>query len=152
MGNRQIWQRIIIVPSQDTSRDGTISFLWYFALLRRIGGCKLFCPRRICLAQDRSIPQNPEQVSIRIQSIFFRRFNQTVDHTAGLRTARRIGEEPIFPSHHKWLYAAFSTVVAQFQMAILQVTNQVWPLLQQVMDRPAHCGFGRRFRLHLICP
>ena len=73
-----------------------VSFLWYFAFIRSTGGRKLFRPRRICLAQDRSIPQNPEQVSVRIQMAFFRRFNQTVDHTAGLRTTRGIGEEPVF--------------------------------------------------------
>ena len=28
---------------------------------------------------------------------FFRRFNQTVDHTAGLSTTRGIGEESVFP-------------------------------------------------------
>ena len=66
--------------------------------------------------------------------VFFRRFNQTVDHTAGLCIARRIGEEPIFSSHDKGLYAAFSPVVAQFQTAILQIADQVRPLLQQVMD------------------
>ena len=66
--------------------------------------------------------------------VFFRRFNQTVDHTAGLCAAWCVGEEPVFAAHHKWLYAAFSTVVAQFQMAVLQIADQIRPLLQQVMD------------------
>ena len=94
----------------------------------------MFRPLHIRLAQDRSTPQDPEQISVRIQSIFFRRFNETVDHTAGLRTARRVGEEPVFPSHHEGFNAAFSTVVAQFQMAVLQIADQIRPLLQQVMD------------------
>ena len=52
------------MPPRDTSRDGTISFLWYFALLRRIGGRELFCPRRISFAQLRRVSQDPEQVSV----------------------------------------------------------------------------------------
>ena len=62
---------------------------------------ELFCPRRICHAQGRSIPQDSEQVSVWIQSVFFRRFNQIVDHTAGLCTAWSIGEEPVFAAYHK---------------------------------------------------
>ena len=84
-----------------------ISFLWYFAFIRGIGGYKLFSPRYICLAQDGGALQNPKKILVRIQAVLFRRLNEAVNHTAGLRTAGRVGEEPIFPPHHKWLYAAF---------------------------------------------
>ena len=82
-----------------------ISFLWYFAFIRGIGGYKLFSPRYICLAQDGGALQNPKKILVRIQAVLFRRLNEAVNHTAGLRTAGRVGEEPIFPPHHKWLYA-----------------------------------------------
>ena len=84
--------------------------------------------------------------------VFFRRFNQTVDHAAGLCAAWRVGEEPVFAAHDKGLYAAFSPVVAQFQTAVLQLAARLRPLLHQAMDGPAHRGCRRRFRLHLICP
>lgn len=84
------------MPPRDTSRDGTISFLWYFALLRRIGGRELFCPRRISFAQLWRVLQNPQQITVRIKGILLRRFNQAVDHGAGLRATGRIGKEPIF--------------------------------------------------------
>ena len=48
------------MPSQCTSWDGMISFRWYSAFIRGVGGCKLLLPRRICLAQGRSIPQAPD--------------------------------------------------------------------------------------------
>ncbi len=40
---------------------------------------------------------------VRVQAVFLRRFNQALDHGAGLRATERIGKEPIFPPHHKWL-------------------------------------------------
>ena len=140
------------MPPRDTSRDGTISFLWYFVLLRRIGGRELFCPRRISFAQPRRTLQNPKKVFVRVKFVFLRRFNQTVGHGAGLRATGRIGKEPVLPAHHKGLNAALGTVVAQLQTAILQIPRQVRPLLQQVVNGPAQRGFRRCFRLHLICP
>ena len=47
---------------------------------------------------------------VRVQAVFLRRFNQAVDHGAGLRATGRIGKEPIFPPHHKWLNAALGTL------------------------------------------
>ena len=90
----------------------------------------------IRLAHSGSIPQNPEQVTVRIQSVFFRRFNQAADHTAGLCAARRIREQPILAAHGKRLYTAFRTVVAQLQLHILQIADQVRPLLQQIVQGP----------------
>ncbi len=57
-----------------------ISFRWYSAFVRSTGGRELFRPRRICLAQGRSIPQDPEQVSVRVHLVLFRRFNRTALH------------------------------------------------------------------------
>ena len=85
-------------------------------------------------------------------AVFLRRFNQAVDHGAGLRATRRIGKEPVLPAHHKGLNAALGTVVAQLQTAILQIPRQVRPLLQQIVNGPAQRRFRRCFRLHLICP
>ena len=47
---------------------------------------------------------------VRVQAVFLRRFNQALDHGAGLRATERIGKEPIFPPHHKWLNAALDTL------------------------------------------
>ncbi len=47
-----------------------------------------------------------------IKAILLRRFNQTVDHGAGLRATRRVGKEPVLPAHHKGLNAALGTVVS----------------------------------------
>ena len=125
--NRQSSRRIKTLAH---STEPAFSIFRYLAFIRSTDGSKLFCPSRICLTQGRSILQDPEQISVRIQSMFFRRFNQTVDHTAGLCAARRIGEEPVFAAHHKWLYAALRTVVAQLQTAIFQVPNEI-----------VHCSF-----------
>ena len=50
---------------------------------------------------------------------------QSVDHSAGLRAAGCIGKQPVFPAHHEKLNAALSTVIAQLQMTIFQIPDQV---------------------------
>ena len=107
-----------------------MTFLW------GVGWQKFFSPEFVSLAQPRSTLQNPKKVFVRGKFVFLRRFNQTVDHGAGLRATRRIGKQPVLPAHHKGLNAALGTVVAQLQTAILQIPRQVRPLLQQIVNGP----------------
>ena len=92
-----------------------MTFLW------GVGWQKFFSPEFVSLARPRRTLQNPKKVFVRVKFVFLRRFNQTVDHAAGLCAARRIGKQPVLPAHHKGLDAALGTVVAQLQTAILQV-------------------------------
>ena len=104
----------------------------HIAFFRGSRGKQLFSPCFISFAQLRRVLQNPQQITVRIKAILLRRFNQTVDHGAGLRATRRVGKEPVLPAHHKGLNAALGTVVAQLQTAILQIPCQIRPLLLQV--------------------
>ena len=79
--------------------------------------------------------QYPKQVSVGIQTVFLGCFDQAVNHRTGLGSSWGIGKQPILPAHHKRLYAAFGTIVGEFQSAILQASDQVRPLLYQVMQR-----------------
>lgn len=79
--------------------------------------------------------QYPKRVAVGIQAVFLGCFDQAINHRAGLSSSWGIGKQPILPAHHKRLYAAFGTIVGEFQSAILQVSDQVWPLLYQVMQR-----------------
>ena len=115
----------------------------HIAFFRGSRGKQLFSPCFISFAQLRRVLQNPQQITVRIKAILLRRFNQAVDHGAGLRATGRIGKEPIFPPHHKWFNAALGTVVAQLQTAILQIPCQIRPLLQQVIDGLSQRGFRR---------
>ena len=124
----------------------------YIAFFRGICGKQLFSPCFVRFAQPRRVLQNPQQITVRIKAVFLRRFNQAVDHAAGLCAARRVGKQLVLPAHHKGLHAALGTVVAQLQSTILQIPRQVRPLLPQVMDRLSQCRLWRSFRLHLICP
>ena len=56
-----------------------IAFFW------SICGKQAFCPCFVSFTQLRRISQNPKQITVRIKAILLRRFNQTVDHAAGLR-------------------------------------------------------------------
>ena len=115
----------------------------HIAFFRGSRGKQLFSPCFISFAQLRRVLQNPQQITVRIKAILLRRFNQAVDHGAGLRATGRIGKEPVFPPHHKWFNAALGTVVAQLQTAILQIPCQIRPLLQQVIDGLSQRGFRR---------
>ena len=118
--------------------------LLHFACLRCQGGQELGNPVLVNLAQARCAFQNPQQVPVGIQIVLLSRFNQTVDHSTGLGTSRCIGKQPTLASHNKRLYAALRTVVAQFKTAIFQVPNEIWPLLFQIVQCFAKCGFQRR--------
>ena len=123
-----------------------MAFLW------GVGWQKFFSPKFVSLAQYRRTLQNPKQVSVRVKFVLLCRFNQAVDHRAGLSACRSVGKKPVLPAHHKRLYAALSTVVAQFQSAVFQITYQIRPLLQQVIQCFPESRFRRRFGDRLICP
>lgn len=57
---------------------------------RGICGQKFFSPEFVSLAQPRCTLQNPKKVFVRVKFVFLRRFNQAVDHGAGLCTTGRI--------------------------------------------------------------
>ena len=61
-------------------------------------------------AQGRRCLQNPGQISIRVQTILFGCLNQTEINSAGPGSAGCIGEQKVFPGHHKWLNAAFRSL------------------------------------------
>ena len=117
----------------------------HITFFRGSRGKQLFGPCFASFTQLRRVLQNPQQITVRIKGILLRRFNQAVDHGAGLRAARRIGKQPVLPAHHKGLNAALGTVVAQLQTAILQIPRQVRPLLQQIVNGPAQRGFRAVF-------
>lgn len=75
--------------------------------------------------------QNPKKVSVRIKSVLLGRFNQAVDHRAGLGIAWDVGKKRFFHPSKK-LYAALSMVVAPFQSAVSQIMYQILPLFQQL--------------------
>ena len=109
--------------------------------MRRDGDQKTFSPGFVGLAQYRRTPQDPKQVSVGVKFVFLCRFNQAVDHGAGLSASWRVGKEPVLPAHHKGLNAALSVVIAPFQSAIFQIAYQVQPLLQQIMQCLSKSGF-----------
>ena len=82
----------------------------HIAFFRGSRGKQLFSPCFISFAQLRRVLQNPQQITVRIKAILLRRFNQAVDHGAGLRATGRVGKEPVLPAHHKGLNAALGTV------------------------------------------
>ena len=65
------------------------------ALLRGVGWQKFFSPELVSLAQHWRTLQNPKQVSVRVKFVLLCRFNQAVDHRAGLSTCRSVGKEPV---------------------------------------------------------
>ena len=117
-----------------------------------VGRQKFFGPECVNLAQRWRTLQEPKQVSVRVKLVFLCGFYQAIDHRAGLSACRCIGKEPVLPAHNKRLYTALGTVVAQLQSPIFQISYQIRPLLQQVMQRLSKSRFRRRFRGCLLCP
>ena len=154
--NRQIFRRIKQPPSQYAAilgwRSITLLHFACLACLRRQSGQELGNPVLVNLAQARCAFQNPQQVPVGIQIVLLSRFNQAVDHSTGLCAGRSIGKQPVLPAHHKRLYTAFSTVVAQFQSAVFQISNEIWPLLFQIVQRFAKRGFRCCPGDQIICP
>ena len=128
--------------------------LLHFACLRRQRGQELGNPVLVNLAQARCALQYPHQIAVCIQTTFLSRFNQAVDHGTGLCAGRSIGKQPVLPAHHKRLNTAFSTVIAQFQSAVFQIANEIWPLLFQIssfMTMPSIAMF-RKNALRFVLP
>ena len=65
-----------------------------------------FRPGFTLLAQPRCVIQEPNQVAVGVQVIFFCGFNQAVDHSTGLSAGRGVGKEPVLSAHHKGLCCA----------------------------------------------
>ncbi len=84
--------------------------------------------------------QNPGQIVERIQSRFLGRLDQAVDHRAGLGAQRGIGKQEVLAANHEGLDAALGPVVAQLQPSVLQIANQIRPLLFEVMQSFAQRG------------
>ena len=103
----------------------------HITFFRGFRGQQLFSPCFISFAQLRRVLQNPQQITVRIKAILLRRFNQAVNHAAGLCTTGRIGKQPVLPAHYKGLNAALGTVVAQLQTAILQTPCQILALFSE---------------------
>ena len=86
--------------------------------------------------------QNPGQIAERSQFGFFGCLNQAVDHRAGLGAQRGIGKEEILAANHKGLDAALCPVVAQLQPSVLQIPQEIGPLLLEVVQSFAQRGLG----------
>ncbi len=91
------------------------------AVCRGIGWEQWLCPAIHGLVQRWGSLQDPDQIAIRIQPVFFSRLDQTVDYRAALGTQRGVGKQEVLPPNHKGLYAALSPVVTQLQPSVLQI-------------------------------
>ena len=99
------------------------------AKLRRISREQRHSPTLHGTIQGWGGLQNPGQIAKGIQSRFLSRLDQAVDHRAGLGAQRGIGKQEVLAADHERLDAALGPVVAQLQPAILQITDQIRPLL-----------------------
>lgn len=86
--------------------------------------------------------QNPGQIAKRIQAGLLSRLDQAVDHRTGPGAQRSIGKEEVLSANYKGLDAALGPVVAQLQPSILQIPQEIGPLLLEVMQGFAQCGLG----------
>ena len=80
-------------------------FFRHITFFRGICGQQLFHLCGILFARLWRILQDPQQIAVRIQAVLLRRFDQAVDHGAGLRAAGCIGKQPVLSAHHKGLDA-----------------------------------------------
>jgi hypothetical protein len=67
----------------------------------------------------------------------YRKLSCSVDTTINdgtcFRTLGYIGKQEVLTSHHKGFDAAFGPVVADFKPAILQIVEQMGPVLSRVL-------------------
>ncbi len=77
-----------------------------------------------------------------IQPSFLGCLDQAVNHRAGLGAQRGIGKQEVLAANHKGLDAVLRPVVAQFQPSILQISQEIGPLLLEVMQSFAQRGLG----------
>lgn len=123
---------------------------WKFAECRRIPRKKNFRPIVFGVIQGRRGLHDVQEIPIWIQTSCLRRFHDAKDHSACLGTAGSVRKQPVFPAYYKRLNAAFGTVIAQFQPAILQIAQQIRPLFQQVFQSLPQ-GRLRRRLLDIVC-
>ena len=102
-------------------------------LFRRIDGQQSRYLFLCAQVQFWCLMHQPSQVTIGIQAVYFRGFNHTIYDGAGFRASGHIGEQEILSSHHKGFDAAFSPIVADFKPAILQIVEQMRPVLSRVL-------------------
>ena len=69
--------------------------------------------------------QNPGQIAEGIQPCFLDRLNQAVNHRAGLGAQRDVGKREVLSVHHKGLDATLRPVVAQIQLPVLQIPQEM---------------------------
>jgi hypothetical protein len=89
--------------------------------------------------RSRELGEQAAQVRIRFQVVGPRGLNQAVKMGARLGTAGRVGEEP----------RVLGKVGVDGDSAVLDITDQLRPLLEQIRERSAEFSRGETSR---ICP
>ena len=100
------------------------------------------CPTLHGTIQGRGGLQNPGQIAKGIQPRFLSRLDRAADRRAGLGAQRGIGKQEVLAANHKGLDAALRPVVAQFQPSVLQIPQEIGPLLLEVVQSFAQRGLG----------
>ena len=72
-----------------------------------------------------------------LEAVFFGCFYYGVDDRAGFRSFGRAAEEPVFPADDEWFYAAFRSVVGDFQPAVKIEGFKYLSLFNGVAEGPA---------------
>ncbi len=83
------------------------------------------------------------EISARFQAVFFGGLNETHGDRAGLRSARRVGKEPVFAARHKGFDGPFTAVVVHLESSILEKSRQRFPLIQAIGHRLAQGTLGQ---------
>lgn len=86
--------------------------------------------------------QNPSQIAEGIQLCFPGRLNQAVNHRTDLGAQRSVGKEKVLTADQNGLDVALGPVVAQFQPSVLQMPQEIGPLLLEVVQGFAQRGLG----------
>lgn len=101
--------------------------------------------------QARRFFKDGYQITVRVQAILLRRLNKAVNDGAALGAQGRIGEEEVLPTDDKGLDAPLRSVIAQLQSPVLQIADEIRPLLLQLIQGLAQgafrgCGAGDGIR------
>src|ERR1035437_4750677 len=73
--------------------------------------------------------------------------NQSAQHRSGAPALVAAIEHPVVTTHHDGAEAALGTVVVDFQIAVLAVAQQGFPVFQGILDRVPHRTLGQHLRL-----
>lgn len=109
------------------------------AKLRRISREQRHGPSLYGTIQRWSGFQNPGQIAEGLQPRFLGCLNQTVDHRVGLGAQRNVGKQEVLAADYKGLDTALCPVVTQLQPSVLQIPQEIRPLLFEVVQ-----GFAQR--------